>query len=111
MPWLMSPEAAARQLLLSIRDVGMADRRVTDPGGMFEPHSWGTSRNLVPQLAEIIGAKRGDLDPAAVVEFLDLGKVYEGRTLHPEIRASARHGIRIAPGPGSRHARPAHADD
>ena len=38
------------------------------------------------QLAEAIGARRGDLDPVAIVEFLDLGKVYEGRTLLPEIR-------------------------
>ncbi|MEX1265195.1 MAG: asparagine synthase-related protein [Actinomycetota bacterium] len=38
------------------------------------------------QLAETIGARRGDVDPAAVVEFLDLGRVYEGRTLLPGIR-------------------------
>ena len=73
---------------LSIRDVG-SGRTVafTDPGGMFDAYVAGERVGTsFLQLAEIIGAKRGDVDPAAVVEFLDLGKVYEGRTLHPEIR-------------------------
>ncbi len=73
---------------LSIRDV--ADGRTvafTDSGGMFDAYVSGArvSTSFL-QLAETIGARRSDVDPAAVVEFLDLGKVFEGRTLLPEIR-------------------------
>jgi asparagine synthetase B (glutamine-hydrolysing) len=78
---------------LSIRDVGNG-RTVafTDSGGMFDAYMAGARVGTsFLQLAETIGAKGGDLDPAAVAEFLDLGKVYDGRTLLPEIR-------RLAPG-------------
>jgi asparagine synthetase B (glutamine-hydrolysing) len=73
---------------LSIRDVANG-RTVafTDPGGMFDAFVSGARvATSFLQLAETIGARRGDVDPAAVVEFLDLGKVYEGRTLLQEIR-------------------------
>jgi asparagine synthetase B (glutamine-hydrolysing) len=83
---------AARRLrgnfFLSIRDVAN-DRTVafTDSGGMFAAYVSGARvATSFLQLAEAIGAARGDIDPAAVVEFLDLGKVFEGRTLLPEIR-------------------------
>ncbi len=74
--------------LLSIRDLAN-DRTVafTDSGGMFDGYVTGTRvGSSFLQLAETIRARRGDVDPTAVVEFLDLGKVYEGRTLLPEIR-------------------------
>jgi hypothetical protein len=73
---------------LSIRHV-TSGRTVafTDPGGMFGAYLAGARVGTsFLQLAEIVRAKRGDVDPAAVVEFLDLGKVYEGRTLHSDIR-------------------------
>ena len=83
---------AARRLrgnfFLCIRDVA-SGRTVafTDPGGMFDAYVSGTRVGTsFLQLAETIGARPGDVDPAAVVEFLDLGKVYEGRTVLPEIR-------------------------
>ena len=83
---------AARHLrgnfFLSVRD--LANGRTvafTDPGGMFDAYVSGPRVGTsFLQLAETIGARRGDVDPAAVVEFLDLGKVYEGRTLLPGIR-------------------------
>jgi asparagine synthetase B (glutamine-hydrolysing) len=73
---------------LSIRDV-VNGRTVafTDSGGMFDAYVSGARvATSFIQLAETIGARRGDVDPAAVVEFLDLGKVYEGRTLLKDIR-------------------------
>ena len=83
---------AARHLrgnfFLSIRDVA-SGRTVafTDPGGMFDGYVSGMRVGTsFLQLAEAIGARRRDVDPAAVVEFLDLEKVFEGRTLLPEIR-------------------------
>ncbi len=73
---------------LSIRDLAN-DRTVafTDSGGMFDGYVTGTCvGSSFLQLAEANRARRTDLDPAAVVEFLDLGKVYEGRTLLKDIR-------------------------
>jgi len=83
---------AARRLrgnfFLSIRDV-VSGRTVafTDSGGMFDAFvSDARIATSFLQLAEAIGAQRADIDHAAVVEFLDLGKIYEGRTLLPKIR-------------------------
>jgi hypothetical protein len=76
---------------LSIRDVANG-RTVafTDSGGMFDAYTAGARVGTsFLQLAETIGARRGDVDPSAVAEFLELGKVYEGRTLLPEIRRLA----------------------
>jgi asparagine synthetase B (glutamine-hydrolysing) len=73
---------------LSIRHVATG-RAVafTDPGGMFDAYVSGARVGTsFLQLAEAIEARRGDLDPAAIVEFLDLGKVFEGRTPLPKIR-------------------------
>ena len=59
----------------------------TDSGGMFDAYVSGVRvGSSFLQLAETISARRRDVDPAAVVEFLDLGKIFEGRTLLPEIR-------------------------
>ncbi len=74
--------------LLAIRDVAKG-RTVafTDSGGMFDGYVSGARVGTsFLQLAEAIGARRSDVDPAAVVELLDLGHVHEGRTVLPEIR-------------------------
>ena len=83
---------AARRLrgnfFLSIRDV-VNGRTVafTDSGGMFDAFVSGTRVGTsFLQLAETIGAGRGEVDPAAVVELLELGKIIERRTLLPAVR-------------------------
>ena len=88
---------AARRLrgnfFMSIRDL-TSGRTVafTDSGGMFDACTAGARVGTsFLQMAETIGARRDDLEPAAVAEFLDFGKVFEGRTLLPKIR-------RLAPG-------------
>jgi asparagine synthetase B (glutamine-hydrolysing) len=73
---------------VSIRDVA-TDRSVafTDAGGMFAAYVSGTCVGTsFLQLAAMNGARSSDIDPAAVVEFLDLGNIYEGQTLLPAIR-------------------------
>jgi asparagine synthetase B (glutamine-hydrolysing) len=69
--------------LLAIRDVA-SGRTVafTDSGGTFDAFVCGERvGSSFLELADAIGARRGDVDPAAVVEFLDFGKAFEGRTL------------------------------
>jgi hypothetical protein len=86
---------AARRLhgnfLLAIRDTANGRLVVfTDAGGMFDAYVEGARIGTsFLQLAETCGASTSDVDSAAVVEFLDLGRVYEGRTVLPAVRRLA----------------------